>query len=115
MKVLLFTLCFVLSASHDLRFNSNGKFKMVQFTDLHLSESDDKEQTFKVIRKVLEIEKPDLAVVSGDVVSGYEWKGKTTPWYAPLYDKFAKVLIENNQYWALTAGNHDSEADLTRE
>jgi hypothetical protein len=26
-----------------------------------------------------------------------------------------KVLMEHGTYWATTAGNHDSEADLTRE
>jgi len=34
------------------------------------------------MRMVLEKEKPDFAVVTGDVVSGYAWDGKTQGWYA---------------------------------
>jgi len=36
---LLATSC-VLAYAKDLRFNEKGKFKMVQFTDLHFGEDD---------------------------------------------------------------------------
>lgn len=66
------------------------------------------------MRKVLELEKPDFAVITGDVVSGYAWDGNTTGWYAEQYKTFAQPLIEHNVRWALTAGNHDTQADLNR-
>jgi predicted MPP superfamily phosphohydrolase len=55
----------------------------VQFTDIHFGEGADKDLgSQNVIRKVLETEKPDFAVITGDVVSGYAWDGKTPGWYA---------------------------------
>ena len=55
-----------------------------------------------------------MAIITGDVVSGYAWDGKTEDWFKTQYAKFTKPLIENNMYWAFTAGNHDTQADLTR-
>ena len=87
---------------------------MVQFTDIHFGENDANDVlTQNLMRKVIELEKPDLAIVTGDVVSGYAWDGKTQGWYAQQYDKLSQAL--NGTYWALTAGNHDTQADLTRE
>lgn len=68
-----------------------------------------------VMRTVLETEKPDFVVVTGDVVSGYAWDGKTPGWFAQVYKNFTIPLYEHNMHWAFTAGNHDSQADLTRE
>ena len=66
-----------------LQINSKGKFKMVQFTDIHFGEGAEQDLgSQNVMRKVLELEQPDFAVVTGDVVSGYAWDGKTPGWYA---------------------------------
>ena len=98
-----------------LKFREDGTFTFVQFTDIHFGE-DDKADLLnqKLIGNVLDWEKPDFAVITGDVVSGYAWDGVTRPWYALQYANFTKVMIEKKMPWALTAGNHDSEGDLTR-
>jgi len=102
--------------SHQLRFNKDGKFKIVQFTDLHFGEDNQEmENTYKLMLKILDAEQPDLVAVTGDVVSGYAWDEKTRPWYANHYHKFTQALRERNIHWALTAGNHDREGDLTDE
>jgi predicted MPP superfamily phosphohydrolase len=109
--LLLVTLVGVIkgASDHVLKFNSTGKFKMVQFTDIHFGESYDKDVSNQAnIKQVLELEQPDFAVITGDVVSGYAWDGKTEGWYALQYANFTKTLIEHNVYWALTAGNHDT-------
>lgn len=31
---------------------------------------------------ILEAHRPDFSVISGDMVSGYEWDGKEQGWYA---------------------------------
>ena len=54
-------------------------------------------------------------MITGDVVSGYAWDGYTKPWYAKQYANFAKAMYDKKMPWALTAGNHDTKADLTRE
>lgn len=67
------------------------------------------------MKKLLELEKPDFVSVTGDCVSGYAWDGKTQGWYKEQYLQFVRAMIEANVSWALTAGNHDTQADLTRE
>ncbi|CDW88364.1 metallophosphoesterase [Stylonychia lemnae] len=99
-----------------LKINAQGKFKFVQFTDIHFGESPEQDLgSQNVMRKVLELEKPDFAVVTGDVVSGYMWDGITDGWYAEQFKTFVKPLYEHNMNWALTAGNHDTQGDLNRE
>ena len=60
------------------------------------------------MRNVMINESPDVAIVTGDVVSGYAWDGKTQGWYAEQYKTFVKPLYEHKMYWAMTAGNHDT-------
>lgn len=48
-----------------------------QFTDLHYGENDAWDQLTQDIQtKILEIEKPDLVVLTGDCISGYAWNGE---------------------------------------
>ena len=71
------------AGNKTLTVNSKGKFKMVQFTDIHFGESDATDAlNQKLITEVLELEDPDFVIISGDVVSGYAWDGKTKPWAA---------------------------------
>ena len=67
------------------------------------------------MKKILEWEKPDLAVVTGDVISGNKWDKKTEGWAGQQYKKMTDVMTDMRQHWAFTAGNHDCEADLNRE
>ncbi|CDW83053.1 metallophosphoesterase [Stylonychia lemnae] len=99
----------------QLQYNKNGKFKIVQLTDIHFGETDSKDRRSQdVIRTVIELEQPDLVVVTGDVVSGYEWDDKSQGFFASNYGKMTSVLEELNVHWAFTAGNHDTEGDLNR-
>jgi len=71
------------AGNKNLTVNAKGKFKMVQFTDIHFGESDATDAlNQKLITEVLELEDPDFVIISGDVVSGYAWDGKTKPWAA---------------------------------
>jgi predicted MPP superfamily phosphohydrolase len=71
------------AGNKTLTVNAKGKFKMVQFTDIHFGEGDTTDAlNQKLISEVLELEDPDFVIISGDVVSGYAWDGKTKPWAA---------------------------------
>lgn len=94
----------------ELRF-CDGQFNILQFTDLHLSFRDagmDKaEKTLNVMRALIEREKPNLAIVTGDIIvcdpddlSG----GLTEAW-----GRFADVFNEYKLPFAITFGNHDHE------
>ncbi|MDR3194971.1 MAG: metallophosphoesterase [Tannerella sp.] len=86
-----------------LQFNRAGKFRIAQFTDLHWTHgSPNCETTAAVIRDVLKTEKPDLAIVTGDVV----WeKPEREPWAV-----IARLFEEAETPFAVVLGNHDAES-----
>ena len=72
----------LLSAQSRFAFR-DGKFVIAQFTDLHWTpESPKCAETAATIRAVLKAEHPDLAVLSGDVVTADPAIGKR--WSASL-------------------------------
>jgi len=92
----------------SLKFNENGKFKIVQFTDLHWNPRSAKcAVTTATIKHVLETEKPDLAILTGDVVTS---RPAEEGWQAVI-----KIFEEAKIPFAVTMGNHDAEQGYTRE
>ena len=66
---LIFNQNVVFGAKPSLKFNSNGDFKIVQFTDTHITDKIETSQpVFELIRIVIKAEKPDLVVFTGDIV-----------------------------------------------
>ncbi|MCJ7842233.1 metallophosphoesterase family protein [Lederbergia sp. NSJ-179] len=96
----------------QLKFHKNQSFKIVQFTDLHVGgeENQEDKKTFHVIRKVVECEKPDLIVVTGDLI----WsEGVKHP--DQSYRRVLDQISEWDIPFATVFGNHDAEANITRE
>ncbi len=93
----------------EFRFNKNGQFKVAQFTDVHWDNNDKANciKTKESMMHVLLAEKPDIAIITGDVVWRDDIKGGWTA--------IAKIFEEAKTPWAVTLGNHDSEEDITRE
>ena len=90
-----------------LKFNNEGKFKIVQFTDVHWRYGDAKsEEAAERMAEVLDAEKPDLVIFTGDVVTA---KPAADGLKAAL-----KPVVERKLPFAVTFGNHDDENDLTR-
>lgn len=95
-------------SAEALVFNENGKFKIVQFTDLHYRPGDTASlRGIKLINEVLDAEKPDLVVITGDIV----W-GKPAQ---EVLDAVFTPIIERKIPWAAGFGNHDDESDMSRE
>ncbi len=92
-----------------LRFK-NHKFKIVQFTDLHLINGKDfaekNDSTYNLMRVVIEEEKPDLVVITGDVV--------VSGGAAQLWKEVVQPMSEAGVPFAVTFGNHDTEADISK-
>jgi hypothetical protein len=85
-----------------LKFNADGKFKIVQFTDIHFQYDSYRSDSALVLMKtVLKREKPDLVVLTGDVVCS---KNTAKAWLS-----LSEVLIDAKVPWAVTLGNHDPE------
>lgn len=112
-------LCMLLSAlqrsTSSLQFKEDGTFKIIQFTDLHFGEADDKDaRTQMVMRTVLRAEHDaDLVVLSGDMVSGYAWD-RSQGWFQAAWRKVLQPLEEAGIPYAAVLGNHDDTADLAR-
>ncbi|MHA2788234.1 metallophosphoesterase family protein [Corynebacterium sp. S7] len=89
-----------------LKFNSDGRFKIVQFNDTQDDHLTDK-RTIEFMGKVLDQEKPDFALINGDVITG----GPTTN--EQVYQAINNVVLpmeERGVKWALTFGNHDEDS-----
>ena len=106
--MMTFTGCLTAAAQQQiLKFGDNGKFKIVQFTDVHWCyEHPKSEGAAKRMIEVLDAEKPDLVVLTGDIVTA---KPATEGLKAAL-----KPVMERKLPFAVTFGNHDDENDLTR-
>lgn len=106
----LMSLATVLSAANtasaeeiQLKFDRAGRFKIVQFTDLHLHEGGHKDrQTLALIGEVLDLEKPQLVVLTGDILSGAAKRQETVA-------LAAGPMVERKIPWAVVLGNHDDE------
>lgn len=77
-------LCILLSWSRSdaLQFSYEQTFKIVQFTDLHYGTEWMQDQlTTTVQKRILEWERPDLVIFSGDMVSGYLFNDAGPLWF----------------------------------
>jgi predicted MPP superfamily phosphohydrolase len=108
----ILSLSFVISTINGqkipaLRFNKDGKFKIVQFTDVHLKEYNEskRDSAIMVMKTILESEKPDLVVLTGDIVTSDNVKAA---WLTVI-----KPMIDAGIPWAVVFGNHDREHKFT--
>lgn len=89
-----------------LKFNENGKFKILQFTDIHYKyNSFRSDSALQMIIAAVKTEKPDLVVLTGDVVCTANTK---KAWLT-----FAKPFSDAKIPWTVVLGNHDIENELS--
>jgi len=90
---------------------NKSTFKILQLADLHMGErvhivGDQDNRTLDAVERLLDLEKPDLVVLSGDVITGEDL-------YTPeerhrAFDRVADILENRSIPWAFTFGNHDA-------
>ena len=94
--------------AQQLKFNADKKFKIVQFTDVHwVADSLASEEAGERMNEVLDAEKPDLVVYTGDVIFA-----------RPAEKGMRRALepvIKRGIPFAVTFGNHDDEQDMSRK
>ncbi|XVF33050.1 hypothetical protein REPUB_Repub17cG0134900 [Reevesia pubescens] len=108
-----------------LRFSSNGEFKILQVADMHYANGKTTPcldvlpsqvpgcsdlNTSSFIQRMIEAEKPNFIVFTGDNIFGADSKDSAESMNAA----FAPA-IEAGIPWAAVLGNHDQEGTLSRE
>lgn len=89
-------------------FNNKGEFKIVQFTDTHFYLGGKQSQdVVDNINYIMKTEKPDLLVLTGDIVTG---GNRLESW-----DSITALLERYNTPYAITFGNHDDEGEESRK
>lgn len=108
--IFLLSLCIAASArTPELKFDKDGKFKVLQLTDLHLTadNSEAEASTIARIRYEVATEKPDLIAVTGDVISnGGQCRGRL--------QHFLSALDELKVPFCFVFGNHDQEQEMSK-
>lgn len=87
-----------------VKFNKNGKLKVMHITDTHL-EHDNIDMSLFLIDWACKKEKPDVAVITGDNVQNYD-DARITQKYI---DRLMSIFDNQQIPVAVTFGNHDSE------
>lgn len=98
-----FLIMTALSSPAELRFSPDGTFKIMQITDTHWSGTPATSNTVAMMRTVLDLEKPDLVVLTGDIV-------ELDP--AAAWPDISAPMIERNIPWAVVPGNHDDRDQM---
>ena len=94
--------------AQKFKFRKDHTFRIAQFTDIHWNNNSPKcAETSALIREILAVEKPDLAILTGDIVTDIPEK---EGWIA-----VAKIFIDAKIPFAVTLGNHDSEREIKRD
>jgi hypothetical protein len=108
LAVLMLLPCICRMESRPLKFNDSGKFRIVQFTDVHYIHGDARsDAAIDCINRVLDEEKPDFVIFTGDVIYGKPAEAG----YRAVLD----LVERRNVPFAVTFGNHDDEQGLSRE
>ncbi|KAL8137593.1 hypothetical protein V2J09_003594 [Rumex salicifolius] len=109
----------------QLRFNKNGKFKILQVADMHYANGKSTAclnvlptqvhgcsdlNTTAFIQRMIRAENPDLIVFTGDNIMGHD----TTDPMKSMNAAFAPA-ISSNIPWTAILGNHDQQSTLSRK
>ncbi len=90
----------------ELKFKTDGTFKIVQFTDLH-ERTEKNEKTINLMKSVMEAEKPDLVLLTGDCIDGRYCRSRGATEKA--IHNIASTVEATKIPWAVVLGNHDCE------
>ncbi len=111
-KILILTLALCLSlqmtaGNGQLRFHGDRQFKIVQLTDLHyVGDSPEAEKVRALVDSVMRIERPDIVVLTGDIVYAHPSDGNMREILSYI-DSFGVPFCT-------LFGNHDDEFGVPR-
>ena len=95
-----------------IKFNSNGKLKILHITDTHLKLNHNFDPTIRLVERACDAEKPDIVMLTGDIVFNCENAEDTKK----MINALMNIFDSRGVPVAVTFGNHDSEQGaMTRE
>ena len=94
------------SAAMPLAFGPSRRMRIVQFNDTQGGADSDR-RTLEFMGKVLDRERPDFALINGDVIDG---SPKTDLEVKQAYNNFVSPMESRGVKWAITFGNHDEDS-----
>lgn len=105
-------ICPAFAAENDtLSFGSDGKFRIMIFTDVHEGGTGGGEACLQIMREALDKCSPGLVVLLGD-----NSIGETIEEHRAVIEKITAPMRERNIPFAAVFGNHDSQEDgVTRK
>jgi hypothetical protein len=94
--------------AHGFSYGADGTFKVLQFTDTHYIAGDPRsERALSNVREMLDAEKPDFVIHTGDIVFGRPDLVSAQEILQPIADRGIP--------FAVALGNHDAQFGATRE
>ena len=93
-----------------LKFNQDGLFKIVQYTDIHWQNGESVDQkSAELMESIARAEKPDLIVLTGDILSGGGCDDASES-----MRQIVKIMERCDTNWTAVFGNHDDEGTANR-
>ncbi len=94
----------------ELKFRDNGRFRIVQFTDIHWQNGESVDQkSADLMKNVAKAEAPDLIVLTGDILSGGGCDDA-----AESMRQIVHIMEQCGFTWTAVFGNHDDEGTASR-
>ncbi|MCR5484370.1 MAG: metallophosphoesterase family protein [Clostridiales bacterium] len=104
----------LISLKHTLRFNSDGKFKILMISDIHAGVGFNK-KTPIAIKALVDECKPDLVIFNGDVAGPGRVAVQKVEEVKNMLDVIAAPMEDAHIPWAHVFGNHDDNGGLSNE
>ena len=98
-----------LYTKHELKFNADGKFKILMMSDIQETLDYDR-RTLPAIDKLIEKTKPDFILLGGDICDGTVLK--TEKDLKKYLDIFTYPMEKRKIPWAHVFGNHDHDIEI---
>ena len=84
----------------------NTDWKVLQFTDLHLSEKNKgalgNDRTMEKFMKAMERDRPDFVIFTGDIITSFRGRARAV--------QLCEIMEKYGVYWTYCLGNHEGDA-----
>ena len=108
LKEALYTKC-------PLRFDQDGKFRILMVSDIHGGIGYEKEKTVRAMQALVDEAKPQLVILGGDIAGPGTIHVENEDQLRSLLDDISSPMEKAGIPWAHVYGNHDNNFGLSNE